>query len=242
VVKRKGFTLIELIFAIVIVAIIVLSIPMMNLINAKATEGSISQEAVFASSAKLMQTLSFPWDENSSDIEQILEGATVLSGVVKIPNGTSSLDFNDTVCRPGLIARRCRVDQNGWEVNVSNLGDDYLALDPHNKIIRGLDDSGGESNISGTSSEGYKNQYRMVTNVTYVSDNTNSAGGSIDYNASNPFGASFVFSDVNVTGPTSLRLITISTYRSDDTTNTPVTVLRAYGANIGEIKPYRRTY
>jgi prepilin-type N-terminal cleavage/methylation domain-containing protein len=237
VVRRKGFTLIELIFAIVIVAIIVLSIPMMNLINAKATEGSISQEAVFASSAKLMQTLSFPWDENSSDIEQILEGATVLSGVVKTPNGTASLDFNDTVCRPGLIARRCRIDQNGWEVNVSNLGNDYTSL-----LIRGLDDSGGESNISGTSSEGYKNQYRMVTNVTYVSDNTNSVGGSIDYNASNPFGASFVFSDLNVTGPTSLRLITISTYRADDTTNTPVTVLRAYGANIGEIKPYRRTY
>jgi prepilin-type N-terminal cleavage/methylation domain-containing protein len=236
VVKRKGFTLIELIFAIVIVAIIVLSIPMMNLINAKATEGSISQEAVFASSAKLMQTLSFPWDENSSDIEQILEGATVLSGVVKIPSGTASLDFNNTVCRPGLIARRCRVDQNGWEVNVSNLGNDYPSA-----LIRGLDDSGGESNVSGTSSEGYKSQYRMVTNVTYVSDNT-STGGAIDYNATNPLVADrFIFSNVTSATKTNLRLITISTFRPDDDVN-PVTVLRAYGANIGEIKPYRRTY
>lgn len=236
---RKGFTLIELIFAIVIVAIIVLSIPMMNLINAKATEGSISQEAVFASSAKLMQTLSFPWDENSSDIEQILEGATVLSGVVNIPGGTASLDFNDTVCRPGLIARRCRIDQNGWEVNVSNAGNDDTS-----PLVRGLDDSNGTFSMasSATSSEGYKNVYSMRVDVAYVSDNINSAGGTIDYNATAPFGANhFVFSNAVSANKTNLRLITISTFRTDDAV-TPVTVLRAYGANIGEIKPYRRTY
>jgi prepilin-type N-terminal cleavage/methylation domain-containing protein len=240
VVKRKGFTLIELIFAIVIVAIIVLSIPMMNLINAKATEGSISQEAVFASSAKLMQTLSFPWDENSSDIEQIKEGATVLSGVVKIPGGTASLDFNDTVCRPGLIARRCRVDQNGWEVNVSNAGDDDTS-----PLVRGLDDSNGTFNMITTAidkNESYKFDYSMTVDVAYVSDNTDSAGGTIDYNATAPFGANrFVFSNAVSANKTNLRLITISTYRPDDAV-TPVTVLRAYGANIGEIKPYRRTY
>ncbi len=238
-VKRKGFTLIELIFAIVIVAIIVLSIPMMNMINAKATEGSIAQEAVFASSAKLMQTLSFPWDENSSDIEQILEGATVLSGVVNIPNGTVSLDFNDTVCRPGLIVRRCRIDQNGSEVNVSELGNDNISA-----LVRGLDDSNGTFAMvnTATSSEGYKNQYSMRVDVAYVSDNTDSAGAAIDYNATDPFGANnFVFSNTVSANKTNLRLITISTFRSDDAVN-PVTVLRAYGANIGEIKPYRRTY
>lgn len=211
---------------------------MMNLINAKATEGSVSQEAIFASSAKLMQTLSFPWDENSSDIEQILEGATVLSGVVKIPNGTTSLDFNNTVCRPGLIARRCRIDQNGWEVNVSNLLNDNTSL-----LVRGLDDSNGTNGLLSGSAEGYKNQYRTVTTVAYVSDNIDSGGGGIDYNASHPFGAnSFIFSDVNITGPTSLRLLTVTTEQLKDGAWAPVTVLRAYGANIGEIKPYKRTY
>lgn len=210
---------------------------MMNLINAKATEGSISQEAIFTSSAKLMQTLSYPWDENSSDSEQILEGATVLSGVVKIPGGTASLDFNNTVCRPGLIARRCRTDQNGSEVNVSNLGDDNI-----NVLIRGLDDSSGTSNLA-AGSEAYKYQYRTITTVSYVSDNTNSLGGAINYNAFDPFGAnSFVFSDTAVAGPTSLRLVTVTTEELKNGAWTPVTVLRAYGANIGEIKPLKRTY
>lgn len=236
-VKRQAFTLIELIFAIVIVAIIVLSIPMMTQATSKSSEGSISQEAVFAASAKLMQTLSFPWDENSSDIEQMLEGATVLSGVVKIPGGTASLDFNDTVCRPGLIARRCRTDEQGREVNVSNLGNDYT-----NFLIRGLDDSNGTSTIIATSSEGYKNRYTLVTTIGYVSDSEDSGMNEIDYNASNPFGGnSFVFSDANITTPTNLRLVTVSIYKTGDLV-TPVSVLRAYGANIGEIKPTKRTY
>lgn len=235
-VRRHAFTLIELIFAIVLVAIIVLSVPMMNLINAKATEGSIAQEAIFASSAKLMQTLSYPWDENSTDIEQILEGATVLSGVVKIPLGTASLDFNNTVCRPGLIARRCRTDQNGSEVNVSNLGDDNT-----NVLIRGLDDSNGTSKLA-AGSEAYKNQYRVVTSIAYVSDNGNAAGGLIDYNALNPFTSNFIFSDVAAGSPTNLRVVTVTTEEFKNGAWTPVTVLRAYGANIGEIKPYKRTY
>jgi prepilin-type N-terminal cleavage/methylation domain-containing protein len=242
VVKRQAFTLIELIFAIVIVAIIVLSIPMMTQATSKSSEGSISQEAVFAASAKLMQTLSFPWDENSSDIEQILEGATVLSGVVKIPGGTASLDFNDTVCRPGLIARRCRTDEQGREVNVSNLGDDYPTPSSMHALIRGLDDSNGTSTIIATSSEGYKNRYTLVTTIGYVSDSEDSGMNEIDYNASNPFGAnSFVFSDANITAPTNLRLVTVSIYKTGDLV-TPVSVLRAYGANIGEIKPTKRTY
>lgn len=236
-VKRQAFTLIELIFAIVIVAIIVLSIPMMTQATSKSSEGSISQEAVFAASAKLMQTLSFPWDENSSDIEQMLEGATVLSGVVKIPGGTASLDFNDTVCRPGLIARRCRTDEQGREVNVSNMGNDYT-----NFLIRGLDDSNGTSTIIAASSEGYKNRYTLITTIGYVSDSEDSGMNEIDYNASNPFGGnSFVFSDVNITAPTNLRLVTVSIYKTGDLV-TPVSVLRAYGANIGEIKPTKRTY
>lgn len=236
-VKRQAFTLIELIFAIVIVAIIVLSIPMMTQATSKSSEGSISQEAVFAASAKLMQTLSFPWDENSSDIEQMLEGATVLSGVVKIPGGTASLDFNDTVCRPGLIARRCRTDEQGREVNVSNMGNDYT-----NFLIRGLDDSNATSTIIAASSEGYKNRYTLVTTIGYVSDSEDSGMNEIDYNATNPFGAnSFVFSDANITAPTNLRLVTVSIYKTGDLV-TPVSVLRAYGANIGEIKPTKRTY
>jgi hypothetical protein len=160
--------------------------------------------------------------------------------VVKTPNGTASLDFNSADCRPGLILRRCRIDQDGNEVNVSKLGNDNVS-----PLVRGIDDSNGtfgmKNDAASTSAEGYKNEYSMRVDVAYVRDNTGSAGD-IDYNLATPFAAnSFVFSDAISADATSLRMITITTSRTDDVNN-PVTVLRAYGANIGEIKPYRRTY
>lgn len=237
-VRRSAFTLIELIFTIVIVSIIVLSIPMMTQVTSKSLEGSVDQEAIFGASAKVLQTLSFPWDENSSDIEMVLEGATVLSGLVDVPGGTPSLDYNNTACRPGVINRFCRIDNNGAEVNVSNLGNDHT-----NALIRGIDDSNGTFVLNTGSAQGYKNQYRTVTTVAYVSDNTDSSGAPIDYDDFDPFGANaFVFSSASVTGPTNLRMVSVTMERNENGTWNPVTVLRAYAANIGEIKPYRRTY
>lgn len=237
-VRRSAFTLIELIFAIVIISIIVLSIPMMTQVTSKSLEGSVDQEAIFGASAKVLQTLSFPWDENSSDIEMVLEGATVLSGLVDIPGGTTALDYNSTTCRPGVLNRFCRIDNNGAEVNVSNLGNDNV-----NGLIRGIDDSNGTFTLNTGSSQGYKREYRTVTTVSYVSDNNNSSGIAIDYDDFDPFGTdAFVFSSASVTGPTNLRMVSVTMERNDNGTWNPVTVLRAYAANIGEIKPYRRTY
>lgn len=237
-VRHYAFTLIELVFAIVIIAIIVLSIPVMNQINGKAMEGNLAQEAIFITSAKVLQTLTFPWDENSTDAELILEGATVLSGVVKIPEGTESLDFNANICRPGLINRFCRTDQSGFEVNVSELGNDNIS-----PLIRGLDDSNGTFELGSGTSAGYKNKYRTITRITYVSDSEDNATNSIDYNASNPFSNKvFVFSDNDINNKSNLRLLTVSTEEFKDGEWIPVVVLRAYGANIGEIKPYKRTY
>lgn len=207
--------------------------------NTKATEGSFSQEAIFSASAKLLQTLSFPWDENSTNAEMLLEGATVLSGIVDV-GGTPSLDFNATVCRPGLITRFCRTDENGNEVNVSTLSDDNT-----NPFIRGLDDCNSTSLMNNVtmSAEGYKNEYRLITTIAYVSDSEDNNFNEIDYNASTPFGANnFILSDTNVTGPTNLRLITVTTQRKVDADWEDVTILRAYAANIGETKPYKRTY
>lgn len=237
-VKRSAFTLIELIFTIVIIAIIVLSIPMMTQVTSETLEGSIDQEAIFGTSAKVLQVLSFPWDENSSDIELVLEGANVISGIVDIPIGTSSLDFNSTACRSGVINRFCRIDNEGSEVNVSNLGNDHTSV-----LIRGIDDSNGTSTLNAGSAQGYKNQYRTITTIAYVSDNNHSGGGQINYNDFNPFGGnSFIFSSQNIVGPSNLRMITVTTERNENGIWNPVTVLRSYAANIGEIKPYKRTY
>ncbi|MDD3597900.1 type II secretion system protein [Sulfuricurvum sp.] len=232
-VRHRGFTLIELVIAIVLVAIVSLSIPMMTQIQARATEGSVFQEAVYAASAKLLQTLSYPWDENSNDPNLVLEGATVLSEVVNIPGGTVAFNYTAVGCRPGFISRKCRLEDNGTIISVSNLGNDIA--DP----VQGIDDRsavGINLDNDAVSEHGYKHNYTMDVTVRYVSDNIGT-GGMINYaNTVNP---NFIFSTNAVAGPTNLRLVTVTI---KDENNKVINVLNAFAANIGEVKPYKRTY
>ena len=64
---RLAFTLIELIFAIVIIAITVVSLPMMNQAVSKGIDANIVQEAIFAASTELNEVVTAHWDENSTE-------------------------------------------------------------------------------------------------------------------------------------------------------------------------------
>jgi len=59
--------MIELIFAIVIIGISVMSLPMMSRVTAQGMENNIVQEAIFAASAELNQAVTHYWDANSLD-------------------------------------------------------------------------------------------------------------------------------------------------------------------------------
>ena len=101
-VSRLAFTMIELIFAIVVIAIAVLSLPVMVQITSKGIENNLVQEAIFAASAELMGATSYYWDENSmQDI-----ATSQLSRVIDL-----NANCNDDRLRPGHIAqpyhRRC---------------------------------------------------------------------------------------------------------------------------------------
>lgn len=63
--KRSAFTMIELIFAIVIMSIAVMSLPMMVQTTSRNMENNLVQEAIFAASAELMGATSYYWDANS---------------------------------------------------------------------------------------------------------------------------------------------------------------------------------
>lgn len=253
-VRRSAFTLIEVILALVIIAITVLTVPMIIQVNVASTQGSLNQEGVFAASAKLLQTLSFPWDENATNAALAVEGADVLAGVVKVTsnaNTSTSFDVNITNDRPGLISRRTRRDGFGREINVSNIGNDNPSV-----LVRGIDDFNGQgSNVANDkglagvvndTAAGYKANYTMTTSVSYVNDEMNSAGGTISYNTPEPLAANtFVLSNTSVAGPTNLRMVSISIFgRDDDNDGNPdlISILNAYAANIGETKPYKRRY
>lgn len=62
---RFAFTMIELIFAVVVISIAVITLPMMAQITSKGVEDNIAQEAIFAASAELMGATAYYWDLNS---------------------------------------------------------------------------------------------------------------------------------------------------------------------------------
>ncbi len=66
-VSKPAFTLIELIFAIVIIAISVVSLPMMNQAVSKGIDANLVQEAIFAAATELNEVVSASWDENSTE-------------------------------------------------------------------------------------------------------------------------------------------------------------------------------
>jgi prepilin-type N-terminal cleavage/methylation domain-containing protein len=156
VVRRAAFTLIELIFAIVIIAISVLSLPMMNQAVSKGIDSNIVQEAIFAAATKLNEALSTNWDENSIETNTTNTYARVIEAT------TGQCDANRRM--PGHINqplhRRCLDDSTVGVAN-SNTNADVDALDDM--------EHGDQDIFVDTTAEaaGYKDSYTYAMSVTH---------------------------------------------------------------------------
>ena len=228
-VKRSAFTMIELIFAIVIMAIVIIALPRMMRTNSNALEANIDQEAVFGASAALMQTLSYPWDTNSPG------NNGSYNKIVAIPNyaGTGNYGryFNNSN----------QYDTNGSFRIGAILESGHRRFHPYNASdanISGLKQTSPNPlcQTSATtpfinnspSAQGYKKAYMTTTTVSYIPD-TNDANNT------------FVFSSTGETNsPTNIKLVTVSILNA--VTDKPIVLLRSYSANIGETSFYSRTY
>lgn len=156
-VRRSAFTFIELIFAIVIIAITVLSLPVMNQVLSKGTDSALVQEAIFAAATELNQATTYRWDENS------LESGTDFSRVLSV----SATDCNSsTHLRPGHINqpfhRRC-TDDAALRPSTT-LGKDDSDLDDLDDTIKPA-----ASMYSGdaTTSAGYKKALNTAISISY---------------------------------------------------------------------------
>lgn len=158
IIGRCAFTMIELIFAIVIIAITVISLPMMTQATSRGVEGGLVQEAIFAASAELMGATSFYWDTNSL----IDVNLSSMSRVIDL-----EVDCNAEKRRPGHIAqplhRRC-LDSSALGTADSS-GGEFLGLDhaEHPSEATFLEDGTGAISIG--SAAGYKNDYNSSLDV-----------------------------------------------------------------------------
>ncbi|MCJ7765598.1 MAG: type II secretion system GspH family protein [Thiovulaceae bacterium] len=149
---RSAFTMIELIFAIVVIAVVMLTIPTMIQVNNKALEGSASQEAIFLVSAVLSETTTFLWDDNSL-------GGTASDVVLSKIVDTDGDDVYD------------RIDANST-IRIGNLREDL-----HRRLFDNVtapDQTGTDTwtPIAGTAHNlvGYKYDYNVTATRSYIAD------------------------------------------------------------------------
>jgi len=75
---RVAFSLIELVFSIVIIGISVVSLPLMSIVSADADAKNMNQKLIFRASSELNQAVMANWDENSIDSGDINSLAKVI--------------------------------------------------------------------------------------------------------------------------------------------------------------------
>ena len=211
-VRRSAFTMIELVFAIVIIAISVISLPRMTQAVSTGIEGNIVQEAIFAASTELNQAVAASWDENSL----VETGANSLARVIDNGNCEDNSSLSTYRQKPGHINqpyhRRC-LDANATTIGVSNATTTAInALDDYAKV------DGNLSNAS-VNQAGYKFAYTTTVAVFHNAVTANSV--IFDGNPNND-----------------MKKITVTVSNN----GVPVTSLTTYSANIGEVDYYKRTY
>jgi prepilin-type N-terminal cleavage/methylation domain-containing protein len=236
-----AFTMIELIFAIVIIGITALTLPTILLNNNRSVEQNLEQEAVFVSATKMAQILTYAWDDQSRDpaFGLLVAKADVLDVT------TGDLDFNRS--GSGTDFRRGHFQQALHRRMTPHLTPrvvtDDTALGAEAGDRDDIDDFNGLSEItiaSGTQ-RGYKNTYTLNMTVGYVDD-----GVASGVNYFTDTALDFDFNTTILNQETNIKMVEISVDKSTaaggtfDETN--IIVLRSYSSNIGETDYHKRTY
>jgi len=217
-VARKAASMIELVIAIVVMGIAVMTLPLMLERTQASNQFAMQQEAIHAAKTNIGDIITFPWDENS------LQGGVV--GVLDTDTNNTKFkrhpDKNSTR-RIGHVEEDKRRKFFANETNASDIGGALT-----NNITDIGDFDGAETSLtvaSGTEVAGvldYRFDFNMTTIVRYI-DDTN-----------------FKFETTgNTTNTSNIKMIEV-TMQDDDTLSK--FVLRAYSSNIGESQLLRRSY
>lgn len=162
--KRHAFTLIELIFAIVVMSIVVMSLPIMMQTTSKAIEDNIVQEAIFAASAELMGATTFYWDLNSTTDFNLSN----LSRVVDV-NGNCENNISSTRHRLMLghieqpFHRRCLDSTDNTIASTADATFQNLNNAVHGNQVIFTDNT--------TEATGYKESYGSTMTINLLNNN-----------------------------------------------------------------------
>jgi len=222
--KRAAFSLIELVFAIVIISISVMTVPLMLQQSAKSDNFAMMQESILAARTKMGNILSYPWDDAS------IEENTTIIRVLDVVNGDSELARNgNSLRRKGHIqeSKRRRLHDGNASVLTYPLG----TVDTNITDWNDFDDKNATVIASGTDTATDNFDYldknlSLGTKVYYIDDK-------IDYNQTTiafDFNVSTKASITNVNNSTNIKMIELEV---GSLMYTPF-IFRTFSCNIGQ--------
>ena len=219
---RKAASMLELVIAIVVMGIAVMSLPLILTQSQNANAVALQQEVILATKTKLGYILSYEWDANSYDANASV--SRVLDTNSSITSANAAFDANSTTHRTGHVIadNRRRLRDNMARPTIAG------SANWGNVALADIDDFDGKSeNTTVVAADmDYLFNLELNSTVKYISD-APSAGST--YNSQD---MNFSFdAGTNPANQTNIKMITV---RTTDTSHNVNVVLRAFASNIGE--------
>jgi hypothetical protein len=233
---RPAVAMLELVFAIIIIGIVLMSAPMVISTANKSSDVALQQEAISAAASEIGMILTYHWDEGDTD--QNLSSPILTSAGAGDLNEAQDANGNFIGTRVGTIqgSKRSFLTSLGTRINATApnaLGNDANDNNQSDDIDDFHNNISALNNLQNTNTQTgdyIDNTLRITTNVVYISDilSSNSYRGSatsIAFNMSSSAGANPTTSNI--------KRITVNLL----TTNTKANItLNAFACNIGTYK------
>lgn len=238
---RPAIAMIELIFAIVIMGIILMSAPMLISTASKSGYAALQQEAIVALSSEVGIILTHHWDEGNTD--KNITAPILRTGGDTALNESTDTDGNLARVRWGTSPHSTRsflTSSGGGRIDASaTLGNDGGDRDDIDDFIA-TDKTGLFDEETTTIEEGdYIDRagIQLTTEVSYINDSPD--GGS--YSGSS---LTLDFSTTPITAnTTNIKMVdVVLSTTSTDTSMEKEISLRAFSCNIGTFELEERTY
>lgn len=221
-------SLIELVFAIVIIGIAAMSFPLILTQTSNNIKMALQQEAILNAKSYLGIILSYPWDDNAVSAQNIAGGRVM---VLSTDAATSADSEFNTVAVNGISQRVGHIQGQGASRRAMLTSiNGALNATAAASNINGFDNNIQNLAVTPTDLD-YILNFSLTPTISFVSDAT-------DYSATT---IAFSFSiNGNAAAVTNIKMVEMQA--SNPPANDINIVLRAYSSNIGEFVLASRTY
>ena len=223
---RPAIAMIELIFAIVVMGIVLMTAPMLIQQAAKSGYVAAQQEGIHEAASRISMIMGYYWDENNT-VSSSAENAIMMT------DSTVS-DLNGTLIN-GILIRRIGTPKESKRAFVGDMGNNYTAtasasLGP-DSVQNDIDDFNGDVNLTEIefSTADYiekEADINIATSVEYISDIPSTGAYNSGTLSFNP--------NFTATGSSHIKRITATLTSSSgvDELNKTI-ILHAFSCNIG---------